>query len=245
MATGKFGSASAFILVDGYDLLGSKIKDLRYKDEAMQEKSTGIGDSFESKLPTGIRVLSLTQVGAFFDTATNGAHTALVTVASSPQGSRRIITFGFGGTALGDPFTGAEGAYSQSYEVLSKVGDLTKANPTYGIYGQVDQGVILHPLGAETVDTNGTSVDNGAASTNGGAAILQVKAFSGLSSAVFTVADSANNSAFSTIATFATVTSAPTAERIALAGTIRQYTRYVVDVTGTGSVTFMVGLARG
>jgi hypothetical protein len=35
-----------------------------------------------------------------------------------------------------------------------------------------------------------------------------------------------------------------TAERISIAGTIRQYTRYVVDVTGSGSITMQVGLAR-
>lgn len=242
---GKYSSSSAFLYVDGYDLLGAKVKNLSYKVEAIQEDTTGLGDTTKSKTPVGVSVLTVNQAGGFFDTSSNGAHTALVTVASSPQGTRRVITFGFSGGALGEPFVGAEGIYESSYEVVGKINDLTKANPSYSVYGQIDRGVILHAMAAETADGNGTSVDNAAASTNGGAAFLQVKAFSGLTSAVITVEDSANNSAFATIATFTTVTSAPTAERVAINGTIRRYTRAVVDVTGTGSITFLVGLARG
>jgi hypothetical protein len=109
--------------------------------------------------------------------------------------------------------------------------------------GGTDIGVSLVDHAAITSDTNGTGVDGSASSANGGVAHLHVTAFSGFSSAVVTVADSANNSTFATIGTFTTV-SGVTAERISIAGTIRQYTRYVVDVTGSGSITMQVGLAR-
>lgn len=242
---GKFGSASALLYVDGYDLLGSKIKNLSYKVEALNEDATGLGDSFKSKLPTGVQVLTITQAGAFFDTQTNGAHTALVTVASSPQGTQRVVTLGYGGIAVGDPFVGAQGVYAQSYEVLSKVNELTKANPQYAVSGQVDHGVLLKAMAAITGDTTGSTVDNTAASTNGGAGFLQVLAYSGLTSAAITIEHSTDGSSWATKGTFTTVTSGPTAERIALAGTINRYGRYVADLTGTGSITFLVGLARG
>lgn len=104
-------------------------------------------------------------------------------------------------------------------------------------------GVSLHDLTAVTADESGTGVDGGAASSNGAVAHLHVTAFSGFSGAVVTVEDSSNNSTWATIGTFSTV-SGVTGERITIAGTVRRYTRYSVDVTGTGSITFAVALAR-
>lgn len=241
---GKFSSSAVWWLVDGYNLIGSKPKGLSYKVEALHEDTLGLGDSFKTTTPTGVSVLTIRQEGAFFDTATNGGHTALKDVVTSPQAAVRIACMGFAGNTLGESFVGAQGVYSDSYDVVSVVGALTKANVSYAVSGRVDHGVILHALGAETGDATGTSVDNAAASTEGGAAFLQVTAFTGFSGAVITVEDSADNAAFATIATFTTVASAPTAERIALAGTIRRYTRYVIDVTGSGSISFMVGVTR-
>jgi hypothetical protein len=109
--------------------------------------------------------------------------------------------------------------------------------------GSTDRGVSLKDLSAVTVDTNGTGVDGTAQSTSGGIAHLHVTAFSGFSGAVFTIADSADNSSFATIGTFTTATG-PTSERLAISGTVRRYVRYAVDVTGTGSVTFAVAFAR-
>jgi hypothetical protein len=60
--------------------------------------------------------------------------------------------------------------------VLAQLAGLTKANATYSVSGQVEEGVILQPLAALTSTTTGTGVDNAAASTNGGAAYLEVSA---------------------------------------------------------------------
>lgn len=109
--------------------------------------------------------------------------------------------------------------------------------------GHTDLGVSLHDLTAVTGDENGTSHDGTAATTNGGVAQLHVSAFSGFSGVVVTIEDSANDADFATIATFTTV-AGTTSERVAIAGTIRRYTRYVVDVTGSGSVTFQASIAR-
>lgn len=107
----------------------------------------------------------------------------------------------------------------------------------------VDRGRIVHALGAETADANGTSIDDTAASANGGVAVLHVTAYSGLTSAALKVQHSANNSTWADLATFATVT-ALTAERVTVSGTVNRYLRVVTDVTGTGSVTFLASFAR-
>jgi len=44
--------------------------------------------------------------------------------------------------------------------------------------------------------------------------------------------------------TFTNVTTAPGAQRGTATGTVDRYTRYVRDVTGSGSFTPFVGLAR-
>ena len=102
-----------------------------------------------------------------------------------------------------------------------------------------------HALGAETANQNGAAQNNGAASTNGGEGFLEVTAYSGFTSVVVKVQDSADGSTgWADILTFATVTVGPTQERVAIAGTVRQYTRYTIAVTGAGSVTFQVGFGR-
>lgn len=107
-----------------------------------------------------------------------------------------------------------------------------------------DFGRSLHDLTAETADGSSAAYDGGAASTTGGVAQLHVSAFSGLTSNVVIVEDSATGSSgWATIATFSTVT-ALTSERVTIAGTIRRYTRCSYDVTGSGSTTFQVGIAR-
>lgn len=109
--------------------------------------------------------------------------------------------------------------------------------------GPIDLGVSLHDLEAETADESGSSHDGSAATTGGAVAHLHVTAFSGISAADIIVEDSANNTDFATIGTFTQVTAA-TSQRLTIAGTVRRYTRYGLDVTGTGSITFQLSLAR-
>lgn len=241
---GKFGSPSQFLLVDGYNLQGTGIKGLQYKIRALNEDVTGIGDTARTRVPTGIVELTISQSGAFFDTTANGGHAALKDVTTDPQATARVITLGYAGNTVGETFVGAEGAYSQVYDVLGAVGALTKANAEYAISGRVDQGVILKALAAITASADGTAVDNSASSASGGAGHLQVTAFSGFTNIVVKVQHSADNSVWADLITFTTVTSAPASQRSTVSGTVNRYLRYSVTVTGTGSATFLVGFAR-
>lgn len=240
----KYGSASVFYYLTGRSLLGVNPRTLGYKIAAEHEDTTPLGDTFMKTQPTGLQRASLEHGGAFFDTTS--LHDVLRDIADDPQETAGVICAGFGGDTIGQPFIGFSGVYKGEYEVLCEIGKLTKANTKFLFNGAVDDGVILHPLAARTTDTNGTTVDQTAGTTAGGQGYVQCTAYSGLTNAIVKIQHSTDGSSWSDLITFATITSAPTAERVALASnaTVNRYVRAMVDVTGTGSVTFFVGFNR-
>jgi hypothetical protein len=105
-------------------------------------------------------------------------------------------------------------------------------------------GVVIGAFGAITTTTNGTAVNNGAATSTGAVAHVHSTAFSGLTSNTITIQDSADGSTgWTTIGTFTAITGT-TYQRITIAGTVRQYTRVVDTCVGVGSNTRIVVLAR-
>lgn len=110
----------------------------------------------------------------------------------------------------------------------------------------VEMGFVLHALGAETVDANGTSVDRGVGITSalGLAAAVHVTAYSGLTSLALKVQHSTDNSVWADLVSFASITAVGKQQVSVAAGTtINRYLRVVTDVTGTGSVTFLAAAA--
>lgn len=112
----------------------------------------------------------------------------------------------------------------------------------------VDLGFVLHALGAETADGNGTAVDRGASpitpTTHGLTAVIHMTAYTGLTSIAVKIQHSTDNSVWADLVSFATRT-AIGAERVSVADgtTVNRYLRVVTDVTGTGSATFLVAAA--
>ena len=129
------------------------------------------------------------------------------------------------------------------FSVDASVTDAITVQITAAPDNGVDWGVTLHALTAETADGDGSTVDQAAATTNGGVADLHVTAFSGFSGVVFKVQHSSNGSAWSDLITFTTAAAA-TSEHKTVTGTINRYVRCTWDVTGTGSATFVIGFAR-
>jgi hypothetical protein len=112
----------------------------------------------------------------------------------------------------------------------------------------VDMGYVIHALGPETADGNGTAVDRGAApltpTTRGAAVAIHVTAYSGLTSAAIKVQHSPDNSVWSDLVAFTSVTAITSERKLVADGTtVNRYLRVVTDVTGTGSVTFLVAVA--
>lgn len=154
------------------------------------------------------------------------------------------VTFGMDGVADGATvwmLKAVQGGVNMSSSVTSTV----DVDVSMAASNGVDWGVVIDTENAITTDTNGGSVDNGAATANGGVAHLHVTAFSGLTSDAITIEHSTNGSMWATLATFATVT-ATGSERLEVAAgtTVNRYLRVVDDVTGTGSCTRLVAFAR-
>jgi hypothetical protein len=162
MAGKHSSSDAAILLVDGYSLLGAKPTGLTSDIKALFEKNTGLGDTFESMTPTGLQQATLVQTGAFFDDSVNGMHAAL----NSQQMTARNLVFAQAGNNFASRFTGAEGTYGMSYDVLDQVGNLSKANVSYVVSGQVDRGLIIQKWLQKTITwdsfTDGNSVDSAA-----------------------------------------------------------------------------------
>ena len=179
---------------------------------------------------------STLNISGLYDTAEHAD------LASWKSSDAQAVTFGPSGLALGAELWMAD-ALLTSMELGASAAGMATFSLGAQTDGPTDMGVSLHDLTAVTADTSGTGVDGTAATTGGGVAHLHVTAFSGFSGADVIIEDSANNSDWATIGTLTTVAGV-TSERLAIAGTIRRYTRYSIDVTGTGSITFAVGLAR-
>lgn len=126
---------------------------------------------------------------------------------------------------------------------VGNTADYTMSAQTHGVHDF--NGVVLSDA-TVTVDTDGTAVDNGAATTNGAVFHLHVTAYSGLTSDAIIVEGSATGSfggEETTIATFTTATGV-TSERVEVTGTVPRHLRVVDDVTGTGSITRLVAVSR-
>jgi hypothetical protein len=230
----------AFFLLGGYSLLGDSTE-IGDKIEALTDETMSLGDSWPEHTDLGVRKADLTQNG-FFNDATNAMHTAL----NEQQGVSRVLVYGLEGNTVGKKFVGYAGAMEVDYARLLSLKALHRANASYQGNGQVDEGLILHALGARTTDGDSTgadSIDNLASSANGGVAYLQVIAYSGFSSVVFKVLHDTDDSGYADLVTFTTVT-AIGAQRQTVAGTINRHLAASWDVTGSGSVTFMIGFKR-
>lgn len=243
----KYGSSSAaWILVDGFDLVGVTT-DLREETEAVLEESHALGDSWVESLPTGLLRATLSHNG-FFDDAADSVNAAL----SGNQQTSRVACYTFEGNTIGKKFIGLTGAFGAKYTRISSRGALHKANAEYTVTGQKDtDGVILHALTAETATGNtegADSQDNTVSSANGAAGYLQVKAISGtLATLDAKIRHSADDVTYADLITFAqvVVADARKAERKTASGTVNRHVAASWTIAGTSpSVTFMVGVRR-
>jgi len=232
--TGKYGSASIWLFVDGYRLALMKATGVRVKVEAVTEQTTGIGDAWEEHTPTGVSKVELAQTGGFFDTATKSSHEAFKDdYTLSPQSTQRVACAGFAGNTAGVDFVGVQGVFSAVYEVLAVNAELTKANIEYVATGAAEWGKLVQIYEAQTGDWTSAWVDNAAATSAGGAGYLQVNAnFGAFTGILQHSADAGVSDSPTTVCAFTAVTASPIAERKAITGTIKRYVRFVGTVWG-------------
>jgi hypothetical protein len=219
--------------------LSSKLTTVTVGTEVNMHDCTTLADTAQRYLAG--QANGSVQLDGWVDAGVGAAH-ILYSLLNS-LGGPTPITHGAQGLAHGSHVMVCQ-ANEASFEVGTETNGVANFKMGWQPDGSVASGVSLHALTAETIDGNGTTFDRGivTSSANGAIANLHVTAFSGLTNCVFTVEDSANDSAWSTIGTFTTVTAAA-AQTLFIAGTVRRYVRCVWNVTGTGSITFNVSLA--
>ena len=244
----RYGSDDvAFVLVDGYDIRGY-LTTLDESREASVEDTTVLGDGWQQQAATGTKRYELSQEG-FYDDEAGGVNESLV----ASNGAARVMAFGFAGNATGQSFTGVAGPVQARYDRAATTGELHKATAEYQASGAIEDGRIVHPLGAETTatgDSEATPVDDGASSAAGAALYLGLTALAldGGTSVTITVEHSADNITYTPLGAFAAVSAAADAERLVVAGTVNRYLAVSWSFAGAAgagrSVTFMVGVAR-
>ena len=254
----KYGSPAGVFLFDGYNLLAHKLQGTRQLIGANTEPYTGIGDTWEENIPTGVRRGELAQEGAFFNDDANSIHERLAGASGSPDsdsnGTPGVGCVGFEGNALGQEFVGYSGVLGVSYEVISTVNAVTRANVEYTVSGIIERGEIVKPLAstADDGDSEATPVDGGAGnapSTDGGSAYLQMTdlVLDGYTNLQVTMRDSDDDITYGDLVAFTAVTVESVAERVTVAGDVERYLAadWVYGGAGTSpTATFFVGFVR-
>ena len=179
---------------------------------------------------------------SYFDPT--GAHVALAALPTAD-----VITSYFRGTAIGNP-AACMNAKQVNYDpTRDAAGAITIAVSAVGQGFGLEWGTQLTAgKRTDTAATNGASNNDGAATSFGAQAYLQVFAFTGTDCTV-TIQDSADNVTFANVTglSFTAVTSAPQAQRISISNvsTLRQYVRAITTTSGGfTSITFAVVYVR-
>lgn len=232
----RLHSKATRVLVNDAHLSGD-VRSWRFEHRRNLSEIHGILATGAAYIP-GLLGGSINVAGNFNSGA--GNMTTVLNTARASQGG--LLTTFLEGTTIGNLAFISEGNVSSS-DTPSAVGDAVRVSIDGTPNDGVDIGVLLHALGAETADGQGSSVDNAASSANGAVASAHVTAFSGLTSIVLKIQHSPDNSAWADLITFTTVTG-QTWQRSTASGTIDRYLRCWWDVTGTGSCTFLVAAAR-
>jgi hypothetical protein len=175
------------------------------------------------------------------------AATSQFTTLNTWQATPQPVTVGFDGTALAASvwmILGNESGVTFS----DTASDIAAATVAIQPDGPIDWGQVIATEAAVTVDGNGTAVDGGASSSNGGVAHVHTTAFSGLTNNIITIEGSADGSTgWATISggTFSTITAVGSERLVIAAGvSVPRYLRAVDNVTGSGTTTRLVSFAR-
>lgn len=219
----------------GYDL-STYLNSVEVSGETELPETSTFGDAFRDFVPT-VKSGSMT-CGGFSDNSASAVTAVMGTVFGT---NNKIVT----AFDIGDTFGNlgfAMSALQNNYAITTPVAGVTEINANFTSNTAIEPVISLRALAAAVATGNGATYDNTVAATNGGAGYLQVTAFNGTNITI-TIRSSTDNFVGSDVllATFATVSAANSAERVAFSGTCNRYRRIVIAGTFT-SVTFQVGL---
>lgn len=226
------------LLMDGYSIT-DYLTDLKESDDVGIADVTTFGHTAKAVSVT-ISDGKMT-VNGIWDGQVSAIHDILK--AAKRTASGQILTYAPAGFTLGYPAS-LFSSRQTSYEKGGGVADVVKFTAAFQADGGIDEGVILHIDSAETTTVNGASVDNAAATTNGGVAHLNAIAFTGTNCTI-KIQHSANNSTWADLLTFADVTDIGGIRAVVAAGTtVNRYLRFIISGGTFTTITPIVSFAR-
>lgn len=229
------------VLVGGYDLTTDSNK-ITISDTYSMQDVTAFADATH-KFIQGQRKITLDH-GGYLSSAAGASHPVFKD--SVLEGAVSVIVGQNAAPAVGDPVHSLYALQGQ-YGVMPEIEKYVPFQVSFvNSNGQGGWGVALTPPVTFTNTTTGSTVDNGASSANGGAAFLHVLQ-AAASDTYSIVVEGSTTGAFAgeqtTVATFTKNASALASERIAIAGTIPQYTRFKATRTGAAGNTVKIGVS--
>lgn len=230
------------VLIGGYELTGDSNR-ITIDDARQTLDATAFGDAVQ-KFIAGQRRMSLTHSGYLNATA---AHSHPVLNTAALDGVVSLLVGQNAAPAAGDPVYNLRTLQSR-YSTTPEVGQVVPFSATFANRqgNQDGWGTALAVPTSFTNTTNGTAVNHGAATTDGGAAYLHVLTAAASDTYAVTV-EGSTTGVFSgeqtTLATFTLNGSALGSERIAINGSIPQYIRWRAVRTGSAGDTVRIALS--
>lgn len=232
------------VLVNQYDLTGY-FKKLDLDAQTSMYDTTVFGSVAKSFIP-GIRAGTVGVEGLFESPGTANAPDN-VFAAIEASTTTPIVSIAPAGLTVGNRVYLLQ-AHENNHNIGAEVDALILNRAEFTDNDGYDFGVSLHALAAETsLPFDGTAVDNGASSANGGVGFLHVSAIAGgAPNAVYKIQHSTDNVTYIDLIAFTAVTAAVAQRSVVAAGTtIRRYLKITITEGGTTtSVTGSVSFAR-
>ena len=232
----RYGPGSVgFVLIGGRNVR-SRLATMRMKTMTETEDTRPLGSAWETPTAIGVRRNELEQTG-WYDDAAGQVNASLADLEQTAQ----VVCVAPTGNTIGARIEAFRGVFASTWERIIERAGLTKANATYTVTGAREDAQILHALAEETAASGNTegadSQDHGASTTQGAIGYLHVTALTlgGYTDVAVTVRHSADDVTYADLVTFATVTAAPAAERVTVAGTVNRYTAMAWAFTGSGT----------
>lgn len=236
--------ANAKVWLDGFDMSGFFREFSISADKAVHDATT-FGNNGSRAKAVGVKHGMATGLAFSDDTLNTGSWAVLS--ARYGSGVSGLYVWGPHGLDFGSM---SVALYSEesAFSPQSLIDDLIKITVNAEAKEDaVDFGVVLHANSAETsFPFNGTAVDNGAATSNGGVGSVHVFAIAGAApNVVYRIQHSTNGSVWADLITFTASTTANTSQRTEVTGTVNRHLRMTITEGGTtSSVTGGVVFAR-
>jgi hypothetical protein len=230
------------VLVDAYELTGDH-NQISIEDSFKLLDATSFGMAAERYI-AGQRSMSLSHKG-YLNPAAAASHPVLKGIAVN--GVVSLLVGQNAAPVMGDPVYNLL-TQQEFYQTKPEIGQVIPFSAKFANRGEVGGwGVALAVPTSITNSSTGSNLDNGAASSNGGAAFLHILTDTISDSYLIEIEGSANgSSAWGQVAEFDADALALGSERVAIVGSIPRYLRYKATRFGSGGDTlrFAISVVR-